>query len=210
MLRRRRAGLQHRRSARDPILLITDLHSDFTPGGVLAAPGAEALVPELGELITGIEEACRRGEPHRGYSGIAVVIEGEVWGRRPDTPPSDWPAHGQGEALDRIAGGLHPLPSNCFVWTGCPAVDSEPLSALAEGKGQQFSLVDRLEGAGEELHVAGLSIEHGGLPLTLALAHHYKPGGRRIVFRADLSTSLEPAQLPSRLESLRRSGVTVR
>lgn len=210
MLRRRRAELQHHGPPQHPILLITDFHSDFAPGGVLAAPGAEQMVGELGELITGIEQDCRRGLSHRGYGGIAVVIEGEAWGQRPVTTPSTWPAHGLGEALDRIAGGLHPLPSNCFVWTGCPAVGSEPLAALAEGKGQQFSLVDRLDGAAGELHVAGLSVEHGGLPLSLALAHRYIPSGRRIVFRSDLSTSLEPAQLPSRLETLRRSGVTVR
>lgn len=206
-LGRRSAKAKEPRLIPGTILLITDLHRDFLPGGGGAAPGADAVADRLVQL------SLTPGSASAPYRSADVIVEGTFWGQGRDHPVAPgWPEHGHGHGIAGLPESVLRSTVERHTWTFCPArPDADLLATYAEGGGQSFTLASTVaqDYSPAGIHVAGLSVEHAGLALASTLAKRLGPRGTEVAFRADLSSFLRPDEAPDRLRELERAGVRI-
>jgi nicotinamidase/pyrazinamidase len=134
-------------------LIIVDVQNDFCPGGALAAPGGDRIVPALNKYI---EEARANGMPvyaSRDWHP-AVTTHFQAYG-------GPWPPH-------CVAGtpgaAFHPaleLPADAIVISKGDVPDKAGYSAFDGRTAAGRPLVDDLRARGiDRLYVAGLTAEY--------------------------------------------------
>lgn len=193
-------------------MLVADLHEDFTGTGPMVAPGAASTARALADLLRDLERDLRTdsgtgaGDPVQ----FAVAVEGRQWGQRVPFPPDfPFPPHCLGFAHGELAEGLTVPPAKLHVWERCPAGGGDVLAAVADGRGQLFSLEVALSDPPARVDVAGLSAEHSAFALAEAVARRFGPLGTTTAFWPELSTFLRPDQADARLRRLEATGVVI-
>jgi nicotinamidase/pyrazinamidase len=134
-------------------LLIVDVQRDFCPGGALAAPGGDAIVPAINRHIA---DAIRRGEPvyaSRDWHP-AVTSHFKAYG-------GEWPPH----CVQHTEGArFHPdlaLPSDAIVVSKGDDPARPGYSAFDGRTGHGAPLLDDLRAHGiDTLEVAGIATDY--------------------------------------------------
>lgn len=174
-------------------LLVVDVQNDFLPGGALAVPEGDAVVPLL--------RRCAWLFHHRGLPVVASR----------DWHPADhcsfsaqggpWPPHCiAGTAGAQFAPGLD-LPPATLVVDKATLRDSEAYSAF-----QGTGLAARLRASGvERLFIGGLATDYCVLNTVMdALAEHFK-----VVVIRDAVRAVDPAQGPQAMHRMRAASAVL-
>lgn len=174
-------------------LLVVDMQNDFMEGGVLAVPGADAILAPINALLIGDDYA------------LAVGTQ--------DMHPADhasfglWPAH-------CVAGTwgaeLHrELRADRFAVVlrkgGCRDVDS--YGAFFDNAGTSTGLIELLRARGiTAVDVVGLASDYCVGTTALQAAPHFKT---RVRLRATRGVGLSPADVPEMMDRLRTAKVEI-
>jgi nicotinamidase/pyrazinamidase len=181
-------------------LLIVDVQNDFCPGGALAAPGGERILPALNRYIA---EARRRGMP--------------VYASRDWHPPvtthfkafgGEWPPH----CVQHTHGAeFHPsldLPRDAIVISKGDVADRPGYSAFDGRTADGRALADELRARGiDTLHVGGIATDYCVKQSVLAAL----AAGFRVAVLADAVTGIDvhPGDADRALDEMQHAGAVV-
>ena len=148
-LRRRR----HRPAGPGPgsptrrLVVVADLHVDFTAAGPMAAPGSVEAAVKLADLVRGLQRAWQDRE--EGAAAGALAVEGRRWGERVPLPPDcPWPAHCEGPAQLDLAAALIVAPSPSRPGTASAKSESSGAGARPAGNDGPTDRPSALPGPG--------------------------------------------------------------
>lgn len=192
-------------------LLVIDVQNDFLPGGSLAVPGSNVILPKINGFIRRFDLVVASQDWHPQDHGSFASNHP---GRKPfeqidlnDLPQTLWPDHCvQGSAGAEFSPELDAGPIEAIFRKGTdPAIDS--YSAFFDnGRRKSTGLADYLRGKGaKDLWLCGLAGE---------ICVHYTAmdalrEGFNVHFIADASTVLDPAKEGLHLQELREKGAEI-
>ena len=174
-------------------LLAVDVQRDFEPGGALAVPDGDQVVPVLAACVQAFD---RQGLP---------VIASRDWHPRDhcsfESRGGPWPPHcvagTAGAELDPALG----LPERATIVSKAQSADSDAYSAF-EGTGLDALLRDR---SVHRLFVGGLATEYCVLNTARDALRH----GYAVVLLRDAIRAIDPAAGDRAIEELRSEGARI-
>jgi len=136
----------------DMALLIVDVQNDFCPGGALAVPRGDRVIPPLNQYIA------------TAVAGHVPIYASRDWhpsGSRHFKPYGEWPPHCvQGTDGARFHPDLH-LPSSAIILTKGDDPNAAGYSAFEGRTGSGTSFLDELRERGiDRLFVGGLATDY--------------------------------------------------
>ncbi len=194
-------------------LIVVDVQVDFLPGGPLAVPDGDAVVPVINGLMDGYDLVVATQDWHPPTHGsFATNHPGRRPGDRVDLHGLEqvlWPTHCvRGTPGADLAAGLCPDRIEAIFRKGTdPAVDS--YSGLFDnGRRRPTGLADYLRGRGvRSVAVCGLATDY----CVKATALDAAAGGFAVTLLADAcrGVDLRPGDVAAAVEQLRQAGVRV-
>ena len=182
------------------VLLIVDVQKDFCPGGALAVPGGDRVVPVLNRYIA---EATARGVPvyaSRDWHP-AVTRHFQAYG-------GEWPPH----CVQNTEGAtFHPdlrLPASAVVVTKGESPDHPGYSALGGHTPDGRTLAETLrDGKIDRLYVGGLATDYCVKQSVLDARHM----GLKVTVLADAiaGVDVQPGDSTRAIEEMRAAGAEV-
>lgn len=182
------------------VLLIVDVQKDFCPGGALAVPGGDRVVPVLNRYIA---EATARGVPvyaSRDWHP-AVTRHFQAYG-------GEWPPH----CVQNTEGAtFHPdlrLPASAVVVTKGESPDNPGYSALGGHTPDGRTLAETLrDGKIDRLYVGGLATDYCVKQSVLDARHM----GLKVTVLADAiaGVDVQPGDSTRAIEEMRAAGADV-
>lgn len=195
-------------------LLLIDLQNDFLPGGALAVPGGDEVIPVANDLIDRYELVVATQDWHpAGHRSFASQHSGHEPGQIIDLDGLDqilWPDHCvQGTTGAAFASGLAPRAVERVVRKGTdPDIDS--YSGFFDNARRKATALDGLlrdEGV-EGVDIMGLATDYCVLFTALDAADlGYQT---RVITAGCRAVELEAGDREAALERMRAAGVEIR
>ncbi|HEU0196123.1 MAG TPA: bifunctional nicotinamidase/pyrazinamidase [Nevskiaceae bacterium] len=192
-------------------LLIIDVQNDFLPGGSLAVPGSDAIIPVINGIVSRFDlvVAAQDWHPHNhgsfasNHPGRKAFEQAELAG----LPQTLWPDHCvQGSGGAEYAATLDTRRVEAIFRKGTdPAIDS--YSAFFDnGHRKDTGLAVFLRGKGvDQIHVCGLA---GDICVYFSALDALEQGFQ-LSFIEDAATPLDAKVQPTRLDTLRQRGAKI-
>jgi nicotinamidase/pyrazinamidase len=192
-------------------LIVVDIQNDFLPGGALAVPGGDEVVPVVNRLLPCFDLVVATRDWHPADHGsFATMHPGRRPGDRVDLHGLEqvlWPPHCvQGTHGAEFAPGLDTSRLAAVFYKGVdPAVDSYS-TFFDNAHRRSTGLAEFLEERGvDEVFLAGLATDYC---VGYSAAHAIELGLRtNVVVDACRGIDLRPGDAQRTLEDLRRAGV---
>lgn len=193
-------------------LIIVDVQEDFLPGGALAVPGGEEIVPLINSISGGFDRVVATQDWHPpGHVSFASASGKKPYSRVRDNGRERyrWPDHCvQGSPGAELSRDLDTRPVDLILRKGTdPALDSYS-AFLEEDRKTDTGLRHFLKGLGlKEVYVCGLALDYCVLATALDAA---ALGFRSHVIQAACRAVDKPrGSAADALEELRAAGVKI-
>jgi nicotinamidase/pyrazinamidase len=194
-------------------LVLVDIQNDFLPGGALAVPDGEAVIPAANKLQTAFPLVVATQDWHPANHGsFAANHPGKKVFEQIDLnglPQTLWPVHCvQGTAGADLASGLHrDRIAKVFTKGTDPAIDSYS-GFFDNGHRRATGLGDWLKARGvTEVHVCGLATDY--CVKFTALDGAGLGFKTHLIENACRGVNLHPKDVKNAIEEMRRAGVSI-